>query len=56
VQIGEVTIPAAFAPTSEYPGLDQVNVELPGSLAGAGMVSVVVKCDGVAANTVTIPF
>ncbi len=54
VQIGGVAIPAVFAPASQYPGLDQVNVELPRTLAGAGPVDVVVRADGVAANTVTI--
>jgi len=56
VQIGDVAIPAAFAPTSEYPGLDQVNVELPRSFAGAGQAGVVLTCDEVAANPVTVVF
>jgi uncharacterized protein (TIGR03437 family) len=56
VQIGEAAIPAAFAPTSQYPGLDQVNVELPRSLAGAGQTSVVVTCDGAPANPVMVMF
>ncbi len=38
----------------EYPGLDQVNVELPRSLAGAGEVDVVVAVDGYVANTTRI--
>jgi uncharacterized protein (TIGR03437 family) len=41
------------APTSYY-GLDQVNVLLPRSLIGSGVVNVVLKVGGLAANTVTV--
>jgi uncharacterized protein (TIGR03437 family) len=36
-----------------YPGLDQVNLELPRALAGAGVVTLIVTADGQAANPVT---
>lgn len=38
----------------QYPGLDQVNVAVPQSLAGAGEVPVVLTIDGQTANVVTI--
>jgi uncharacterized protein (TIGR03437 family) len=37
-----------------YPGLDQIRLELPRSIAGAGAVDVVVSVDGQAANTVSV--
>jgi uncharacterized protein (TIGR03437 family) len=39
---------------SQYDGLDQVNVVVPRSLAGAGEVPVVLTVDGITANVVTI--
>jgi len=55
VQIGNQTLPVIFAgPQGQYDALDQLNVQLPSSLAGAGTVNVVVTVDGVAANTVQI--
>jgi uncharacterized protein (TIGR03437 family) len=57
VNIAGVDLPVQYAgPQSQYPGLDQVNVELPPSLAGAGQVNVTVTIDGVAANAVAIVF
>ena len=38
----------------QYPGLDQVNVVIPSSLAGAGEVTVVLKVDGQTANVDTV--
>lgn len=38
----------------QYPGLDQVNVVVPTSLAGAGEVPVVLTVDGQTANVVTV--
>lgn len=38
----------------QYPGLDQINVELPASLRGAGEASLVVNVDGKSSNTVTV--
>jgi uncharacterized protein (TIGR03437 family) len=37
-----------------YVGLDQVNVLLPRTLAGKGLVDVVMTVDGKTANTVTV--
>ena len=36
------------------PGLDQVNVQIPTSLRGAGTVTLQLTVDGVAANPVTV--
>jgi len=38
----------------QYPGLDQVNLQIPYSLKGSGSVPVVVSVNGQTANTVTI--
>ena len=55
VQIGGSVLPALYAGAQlQYPGLDQVNVQLPQSLAGAGMVNAVVTLDGITANTLSI--
>ena len=61
VAIGNLVLPVAYVgPQNQYPGLDQVNVQLPRSLAASGVVKVVVMVqDAVnnvtaAANTVTI--
>lgn len=55
VTIGGVGVPVLSAGAQlQYAGLDQVNVELPSSLAGKGEVPVVLTADGQAANTVTI--
>jgi len=35
-----------------YPGLDQINISIPKSLAGSGDVRVYVVADGVASNVV----
>ena len=43
-----------FAPSSEFVGLDQVNVVLSRALIGRGEVEVELIVDGVVANTVTI--
>jgi uncharacterized protein (TIGR03437 family) len=40
----------------QYPGLDQINISLPRTLAGAGVVAVTVQVDGVASNTVSLEF
>ena len=55
VIVGGTTIPAIFAgPQSQYPGMDQVNIPLPKSLAGAGLVNVQMLVDGAYSNTVQI--
>ena len=41
-------------PQGDYPWLDQVSFQLPGALAGAGGVNVVLTVDGAAANVVTL--
>jgi uncharacterized protein (TIGR03437 family) len=56
VQVGNASLPALYAGAQgQYPGLDQVNVQLPASLAGSGMLNVVVRtADGSTSNVVTI--
>lgn len=41
-------------PQNYYPGVDQVNIVIPQSLAGAGNVPVVVTAGGVTSNTVNV--
>jgi uncharacterized protein (TIGR03437 family) len=41
-------------PLTQYPGLNQVNVVIPRSLAGAGEAQVVLTVDGQTSNVVTI--
>jgi uncharacterized protein (TIGR03437 family) len=38
----------------QFPGLDQINVEIPASLKGAGEISLRMTADGVASNVVTV--
>lgn len=38
----------------QFPGLDQVNLQISPKLAGRGSVNVVLKVDGIAANVVTV--
>jgi uncharacterized protein (TIGR03437 family) len=53
--IGGVDAPVAFAGAQgEFAGLDQVNLQISGSLAGQGNVPVIVTVDGQTTNTVTI--
>jgi len=55
VTIGGESCPVKFAgPQGKIPGLDQVNVALPLTLHGAGVVDVVLVVNGQAANTVQI--
>jgi uncharacterized protein (TIGR03437 family) len=57
VQIGNQSLPAAYAgaqPT--FVGLDQVNVVLPGSLAGSGTVGLSVSVAGTSSNALTVTF
>jgi uncharacterized protein (TIGR03437 family) len=51
--VNGVSVPTVFAAQSQYPGLDQVNLQLPASLAGAGTVNIVIMVAGQPANTVT---
>ncbi len=51
VSIGGVNTPVAYAGSQgSYTGLDQVNVQIPTSLAGRGDVPLVLTVNGVAAN------
>jgi uncharacterized protein (TIGR03437 family) len=53
--IGEVDAPVAFAGAQgEFAGLDQINVQIPGSVRGRGDVPVVLTIEGQTTNTVTI--
>jgi uncharacterized protein (TIGR03437 family) len=55
VTAGDVPLPVLYAGSQTvYPGLDQLNAELPRSLAGAGTVTVKLIVDGQTANPVTI--
>ena len=53
--VGNTPCQVAFAgPQGTYFGLDQVDVELPQSLAGSGTVNVMITAAGQTANTVTV--
>ncbi len=53
--IAGTNVPVQFAGAqTTYPGLDQVNVQLPLGLRGAGESNVVLTVDGQVSNTVTI--
>ena len=55
VTIGDVSAPVLYAgPQGTYPGLDQVNVALPLSLRGAGVVDVTLTVSGQSSNTAQI--
>jgi uncharacterized protein (TIGR03437 family) len=55
VTVNGVTAPVLYAGSQNlFPGLDQVNVQLPASLAGKGTVEVQLTAGGVAANGVQI--
>ncbi|HXS96965.1 MAG TPA: Ig-like domain repeat protein [Candidatus Limnocylindrales bacterium] len=49
------SVPVLYAGAQpQYPGLDQVDVQIPASLKGAGTVNIVLTVNGQAANTVTV--
>ena len=53
--VGNTACQVAFAGAQgTFFGLDQVDVELPHSLAGSGTVNVVITAAGETANTVTV--
>ena len=53
--IGGVSAPVLHAgPQSDFPGQDQINVQIPARLAGAGVMPVQVTANGIAANPVTL--
>lgn len=55
VSLGGTNAEALFAgATSEFAGLDQINIRLPQSLAGRGTVNIALTVDGQAANSVTV--
>jgi endoglucanase len=57
LRLGSTTVPVSYAgPQAEVPGLDQLNAELPRSLAGAGSVTVSLQVDGKPANPVRLTF
>ena len=54
---GGTALPTVYAgPQGAYPGVDQINLLLPRTLAGRNTVNVVLSADGKTANTVTINF
>jgi uncharacterized protein (TIGR03437 family) len=54
VTVNGVNAPVLYAGPSGFSGVDQVNVQLPASLAGAGQVTLQVTASGIAANAVQI--
>ena len=55
VTIGGVTLPVLYAGQHCcYVGVDQINVQLPRSLAGRGDVDVILKVEGKEANTIKV--
>jgi len=53
--IGDVPAPVSYADAQpQFAGLDQVNVTVPRTLAGAGEVPLVLTVDGQTSNTVTV--
>jgi uncharacterized protein (TIGR03437 family) len=55
VAINGVTLSALYAgPAPGFVGLDQVNVQLPSTLAGAGICNVTITVDGQTSNVATI--
>lgn len=53
--VGGVSVPVLYAgPQAQYTGFDQVNLQLPLSLRGAGIVNVVVTVDDQPSNAVQI--
>ncbi|MEO8371255.1 MAG: serine hydrolase, partial [Candidatus Solibacter sp.] len=57
VQAGGSTLIPSYAGTQvQYPGLDQVNLELPRSLSGAGTVEITVSVGAARSNAVSLAF
>jgi uncharacterized protein (TIGR03437 family) len=54
VTVNGVNTPVLFAGNAGYSGVDQINVQLPASLAGSGTVALQVTASGIAANTVQV--
>lgn len=53
---GETVVPLFAGDQGQFPGLDQVTLELPGTFAGRGQVDVVVVANGVRSNPVNLLF
>ena len=57
VAFADVSVPVQYAgPQNQFPGLDQINVEIPRSLAGRGSIAVTVVVDGASSNAVQLLF
>ena len=54
VSVNGVNAPVLYAGNGGYPGIDQINVSLPASLAGSGTVTLQLTASGVAANAVQL--
>jgi uncharacterized protein (TIGR03437 family) len=54
VTVNGVSTPVLYAGSAGFSGVDQINVQLPASLAGSGTVALQVTASGLAANTVQI--
>ena len=55
VTIQGVPAPVTYSgPQPQFPGLDQINVQIPPTHAGSGLVSVALSASGIPANIVTI--
>ena len=54
VTVNGVTTPVLYAGNGGYPGIDQINVLLPASLAGSGTVELQLTASGIAANAVQV--
>jgi uncharacterized protein (TIGR03437 family) len=54
VTVNGVNTPVLYAGNAGYAGVDQINVQLPASLAGSGTVALQVTASGIAANTVAV--
>jgi len=54
VTVNGVNAPVLYAGNAGYAGVDQINVQLPASLAGAGTVALQLTAKGIASNTVQI--
>ena len=57
LRVGATNMVAAFAGMQAvFPGLDQINAELPRSLAGSGEITIQLEIRGKPANPVTVAF
>jgi uncharacterized protein (TIGR03437 family) len=56
-KVGGVTVPVIYAgPQAGLDGFNRIDLDLPNTLAGKGLVDVVINDDGIAANTLSIQF